>query len=311
VRYAAAYLRVNTQILSEDQNWACTVVGTSPDFLPIREWAMGKGEAFTHQDVANGTQVAILGQTVVDSLFGHQADPVGQSIRIRNVPFTVVGVLEEKGQSAMGQNADDVVIIPHSTFLARISGGFNQFIAGEIYVKTTPGTTAATAEAIAELLRERHRIQPGGEDDFNIRDLAEIAAASNEGVQTFSMLLASIALVSLLVGGIGIMNIMLVSVTERTREIGLRMAVGARPMDILSQFLVESVVLSLTGGLLGVGLGRLASDQLAQRFEWSMALNPDIIGLAMAFSAVVGVIFGLYPAWKASRLDPIEALRHE
>ncbi|MDX9719247.1 MAG: ABC transporter permease [Myxococcota bacterium] len=310
-QYVAPLLRLNAQVLSEEQNWACSINGTSPEYFDIQEWKLGAGEPFSEVHLSAGAQVAVLGATVADQLFGYQVDPVQQSIRIRNVPFTVLGVLQEKGQSAMGQNADDVVLIPYTTFNKRLERRSQQFVAGEIYVKAVAGKSSECSRAITMLLRERHQLQPGEEDDFSVRDLAEIASARQEGVQTFSLLLASIAAVSLLVGGIGIMNIMLVSVTERTREIGLRMAVGARPVDILSQFLIESMVLSLTGGILGVGLGFFASQRLAEQFQWAMPINPDIIGVAMGFSALVGIVFGIYPAWKASRLDPIEALRHE
>ena len=240
------------------------------------------------------------------------ADPVGHTVRIKKIPFQVIGVLERKGQSAMGQDFDDCAFLPYTTFSAKIQGGLQKYISGSIVVgaASAEGTVRAQKQ-IAELLRDRHHTPAGGDDDFSIRNLTEMASAQQEGAETLTALLASIAAVSLLVGGIGIMNIMLVSVTERTREIGIRMAVGARPRDILAQFLVEALALSLAGGILGVLIGLFAARQLASHFQWPILVRPDIVIISVGFSGLVGVIFGLYPAQKAARLDPIEALRFE
>jgi putative ABC transport system permease protein len=249
---------------------------------------------------------------VAEKLYGASANPVGQVVRVRNVPFTVVGVLGKKGQSPFGQDFDDVVVIPVTTFQQKIQGGLKAFIAGQIVVSSVGEDGNARAQRqIRALLRDRHRLGAEAEDDFQIRNPSEIASAQQEGMRTLTTLLMAIAAVSLLVGGIGIMNIMLVSVTERTREIGLRMAVGARARDIQLQFLVEALALSMSGGLIGVGLGLGLAGWMAGAFGWSMLIRPDVILLAVGFSALVGVGFGFYPALKASRLDPITALRFE
>ena len=312
VRYVAPNLRSNQQIVSEEQNWSTSVTGTTPEYFSIRNWPAARGGLFTQSDVDTGTKVVVLGKSVADKLFGPDSDPVGQTVRIKNTPFEVIGIAAAKGQSSQGQDYDDAVFVPSSTFQAKIQGGLSKFVSGSLYVGAEPsiGTTVAQNE-ITELMRERHQIRRGMDDDFSIRNLAEMASAQEEGTKTMTTLLASIAAVSLLVGGIGIMNIMLVSVTERTREIGVRMAVGAKPRHILAQFLVESLTLSLLGGLLGVALGSLAAQQLSSRFGWTMLIRVDVIVVAVGFSALVGVVFGLYPAHKASRLDPIQALRFE
>ena len=312
VRLAVPSLRSVSQILSEDQNWSTTVTGTTPEYFEIRSWGMQRGAAFTSSDVDGATKVAVLGQTVSDRLFGPGNDAVGQIVRIRNIPFQVVGVMQRKGQSPQGQDYDDAVLVPSSTFQSKIQGGLQKFINGAIFVSAvSPGETARAQREVEGLLRDRHRIQPGADDDFSIRNLTEIASAQQEGTRTLTLLLSSIAAVSLLVGGIGIMNIMLVSVTERTREIGLRMAVGAKPKDILAQFLAEALALSTAGGLFGVGLGLFVANRLATQFDWPMLVRPDIIVVSVGFSSLVGIAFGLYPARKASLLDPIEALRYE
>jgi putative ABC transport system permease protein len=311
VRSAAVQLRTTAQVLSDDQNWTTSVTGTSPEFFDIRAWPIGTGALFTASDVDSGNKVAVLGKTVADKLFGAGVDPVGLTVRVKNVPFTVVGVLASKGQSAMGQDWDDVVYVPQSAYLAKIQGGLQKYVAGAILVGATAGQTKRAERQITELLRDRHRVPPGGDDDFSIRNLTDIAGAQQQGVSTITTLLAAIAAVSLVVGGIGIMNIMLVSVTERTREIGIRMAVGARPRDILAQFLVEALTLAVAGGGIGVVLGIVAAQRLAAHFGWPMLIRPDIVAVSVAFSALVGVVFGIYPARKASRLDPIEALRFE
>ena len=312
VRYVAPNLRATAQLVSDEQNWSTSVTGTNDEYFLVRNWSMQKGHGFSQSDVETGNKVVVLGKTVADNLFGLDAEPVGQVVRIKNTPFVVVGVAATKGQSPTGQDYDDGAFIPYSTFQAKVQGGLSKFMAGALFVGADPavGTTAAQRD-ISELLRERHQLRQGADDDFTIRNLAEMASAQEEGTRTMTTLLASIAAVSLLVGGIGIMNIMLVSVTERTREIGVRMAVGAKPRHILAQFLVEALTLSLLGGLLGVVLGTLSARQLADSFGWTMIIRPDVVALAVSFSALVGVVFGLYPAHKASRLDPIQALRFE
>ncbi len=312
VRYAAPVLRVNAQVQSEDQNWSTSVVGSTVAYFTIRSWRASQGRIALDGDIESGAKVAILGQTVVDKLFGPHANPVGQSVRIRNMPFEVIGVLERKGQSPMGQDYDDTVILPVTTFQSKIQGGLTKFIAGAIFVgAVSADATSRAQQEIEGLLRDRHHIQAGTDDDFSVRNLSEIASAQQEGARVMTTLLAAVAAVALLVGGIGIMNIMLVSVTERTREIGVRMAVGAKPRDILLQFLAEALALSLAGGVIGAALGLLAARQLAGRFHWPMLIQPAIIAISVGFSGLVGIAFGLYPARKASLLDPIEALRFE
>jgi putative ABC transport system permease protein len=312
VKWAAPQLTARTQALADDQNWNTQVVGTTPAYFDIRSWAIASGSRFTDSDAETGTKVIVLGQTVVDNLFGKNADPIGQTVRLNNVPFNVIGVAAKKGQSPFGQDYDDAVWIPVKTFQAKIQGSLGNYIPGQIYVSATSEEDTERAEAqVTALLRDRHHLSANADDDFSIRNLAEIASAQQESTSTFTTLLAAIAAVSLLVGGIGIMNIMLVSVTERTREIGIRMAVGAKPHHILAQFLVESMALSLIGGLIGVGLGILAANKLAAVFQWTTVIRPDIVVVAVAFSAAVGIGFGLYPARKASQLDPIQALRYE
>jgi putative ABC transport system permease protein len=311
VRSAAPVLRSSAQLVSEDQNWTTTVQGTTPEYFDIRSWTVANGSNLTQSDVEGGTKVIVLGQTVASRLFG-SGDPVGQVVRIKNTPFQVVGVLQAKGQSPTGQDYDDGAFVPVTTFQSKIQGGLQKYLSGTIFVSAVSAADTSRAQgAVTALLRDRHRIPTGGDDDFSIRNLTEIAGAQQEGTKTMTTLLASIALVSLLVGGIGIMNIMLVSVTERTREIGVRMAVGAKPHHILAQFLVEALTLSLLGGLVGVGLGVAGGARLASTFGWPMLVRPDIVVVSVVFSALVGVCFGLYPARKASLLDPIEALRYE
>jgi putative ABC transport system permease protein len=312
VRYVAPQLQTRAQVAAEGQNWNTQVQGTTGDFFAIRNWKPRRGVLLTDDDERSGAKIALVGNTVVDNLFGPYGDPVGQVIRIGNVPFEVVGVLETKGQTPFGQDMDDVVIIPASTYRAKLAGGLQQYIDGSILVgAVSRDATTAIQPAIEDLLRRQHRIRADGEDDFSVRNMSDLASAQQEGADTMQSLLAGIALVSLLVGGIGIMNIMLVSVTERTREIGLRMAIGARPRSILSQFLVEAVTLSLLGGVVGIGAGLGAAKYLVARFDWPMLVQPAIIMVAVAFSAAIGIGFGLYPAFKASRLDPIQALRYE
>ena len=312
VKAAAPQLRSNQSIVSDELNWTTSVTGTSPEYFEIRNWPAAYGNIFTQGDVDAGSKVVVIGQTVSERLFGRSANPVGQTVRIGQSPFSVVGVLERKGQSPSGQDYDDAAFIPVTTFAQRIQGGLGKFLTGTIYVQATgPDTTQRALADVQALLRDRHHIPPGGEDDFSLRNLSEVASAQQQGTETMTTLLASVAAVSLLVGGIGIMNIMLVSVTERTREIGLRMAIGAKPRSILLQFLVEALVLSLAGGLVGVALGVGSASWLAGKFRWPMQIQIDVIAISVIFSALVGVVFGLYPARKASQLDPIDALRYE
>ena len=312
VKAVAPSLRATQSIVSDELNWTTSITGTTPEYFEIRSWPIEQGAPFTHADVDAGTKVIVLGATVVSKLYGPTANPVGQTVRVGNTPFTVVGVASKKGQSATGQDFDDAAFIPSSTFARRIQGGLGKYMNGQMYVQATSSeTTTRALEDIRALLRDRHKIPASGEDDFSIRNLAEIAGAQAQGTDTMTTLLASVAAVSLVVGGIGIMNIMLVSVTERTREIGIRMAIGAKPASILLQFLIEALVLSIAGGLLGAALGVGVATYLASKFAWPMSIQVDVIVVSVAFSALVGIVFGLYPARKASQLDPIDALRYE
>jgi putative ABC transport system permease protein len=312
VQAAAPVLRVSTVLQSEDQNWTTGVIGTTPEYLDIRNWRIAHGRGLTPEDIESDAKVVVLGRTVIEKLYGPGANPVGQLVRIKTQPFLVVGVLVRKGQSPMGQDYDDMAIVPRSSFQTKVQGGLSKFLGGAIFVSAvSPTVTTRAEQQIASLLRERHRLPVGAADDFSVRNLSEIASAQQQGTAVLTTLLASIAAVSLLVGGIGIMNIMLVSVTERTREIGIRMAVGGRPRDILAQFVTEALALSIGGGLLGVAFGLGAAVLLAHQFHWPTVIRPVTMAVSMGFSALVGVVFGLYPAQKAARLDPIEALRFE
>ncbi len=313
VQAVAPSSRSGAQVVYGNNNWATSIYGTTPDYLTIRDIAIQSGAAFTDQDVDADAKVALLGQTVVDNLF-NGADPVGQVIRIKRVPLTVVGTLVPKGQSPTGQDQDDVVIVPISTAQKKLFG-VNQARAnsvGSLMVQARgPQFIQAAQDEMRSVLRQRHHLQSGQDDDFSIRNLEEVFQAQETSSRVMSILLAAIASVSLIVGGIGIMNIMLVSVTERTREIGLRQAVGAKTRDILTQFLVEAVTLSILGGVIGIALGILASKLISMFAQWSTLVSPGAILLAFVFSALVGVFFGFYPARKAALLDPIEALRYE
>lgn len=296
------------QVVSENQNWSTAVLGVSPSYFQIRNWHSVKGRLFTDQEVSAGAKVALLGQIVVRNLFGSE-DPVGKIIRIKNVPFHVIGVMEPKGQSGFGGDQDDTVIIPYTTDMRRITGiaYFNFLIAG---AKSQDQVPAASAQ-ITEILREQHHIAPQKESDFTIRTQDEFAQAAQQSYSVLLVLLASVAGISLLVGGIGIMNIMLVSVTERTREIGIRMAVGATERDILYQFLVEAVVLSVIGGIIGILFGASIAVLISRFAHWRILISSGAVVLSFAFSAFVGIFFGYYPARRASSLNPIDALRYE
>jgi putative ABC transport system permease protein len=311
VRYAAPLLRGTTQVLSDEQNWSTQIFGTTPDYFGIRKWAASSGTLLPDAE-ESAEKVVVLGQTVVDHLFGAGVEAVGHTVRIHNVPFQVIGVLARKGQSAMGQDYDDGVYVPVKSFQGKVQGGLAGYISGPLYIGASSAEGTARAERqVTELLRDRHHIGAGDHDDFSIRNLTETASAQDDSAKALTFLLAGVAAISLLVGGIGIMNIMLVSVTERTREIGVRMAVGAKPWHILAQFLTESLALSALGGLLGVALGIAASGKLAAYFHWPSLVRVDVPLIAIGFSVLVGVVFGIYPAMKASRLHPIQALRYE
>jgi len=308
VAYVAAGVRTGGQVVAGETNWSTEIFGTDVDWPQIRAWNVERGTFFSDAEVKAGTKVAILGATVAENLFP-DSDPLGAVIRIKNVPFRVLGVLERKGGSMMGQDQDDQVVIPYTTAMKRVIGTtrLNIVMAG---ARSSDGIRQAMNE-IAALIRQRHRIPSGQDDDVTMRSQEEIAATAGQTTRTLSILLASVAAISLVVGGIGIMNIMLVSVTERTREIGIRMAVGAKARHVLGQFLLESVSLSIVGGAVGVGLGVGASLLIARLAGWPVAIDPGSVALAFGFAALVGISFGLYPASKASRLDPIEALRYE
>jgi putative ABC transport system permease protein len=313
VAAVAPIVRGGVQVVSGNNNWATSAQGVTPDYMTIRDATMMSGQFFTSQDVDSAAKTAVLGQTVAVNLFG-DSDPVGQVVIIKNVPFTVAGVLTPKGQSPSGQDQDDIILLPISTAKQKVMGAnkANAKAVNTLMVQAIgPEAMAQAQDEMTLLLRERHRILPGDEDDFTIRNLAEVFAAQETSAQVMSILLGAIASVSLIVGGIGIMNIMLVSVTERTREIGLRLAVGARTGDILSQFLVEAVTLSVLGGIIGIALGLAASFAIAYFADWATEVSLLSVLLAFLFSALVGVFFGYYPARKAALLDPIEALRYE
>jgi len=311
VKSVAPHLSGVAQVIFGNQNWSTVVYGTIPELLEIREWSLASGRSFIQQDLDGAGKVCILGKTVVDNLFGGM-DPIGQIVRIKKVPFTVIGVLNPKGQSTWGTDQDDTVFVPLSTAQKRL---FGQKFPGMVRVITVqarePEVMKTVEDQVTELLRQRHRIQPGQENDFSVRNLTEVASSAEESARVMSLLLGAIASISLIVGGIGIMNIMLVSVTERTREIGIRIAVGAKRRDILLQFLIESLVLSLVGGIMGIGVGVAGTLILSSFTQWPTLFSVHAILLAFLFSGTVGVFFGFYPARKASLLNPIEALRYE
>ncbi len=302
-------VQTRAQVVANGANWRTQIQGVSADFPEIRDWATSSGMFFAEQDVRTDRRVAVIGQTLVKNLFDG-SDPVGAQIQIGREPFTVVGVLAAKGQNAMGGDQDDVILVPYTTALTRLAGGFTRI--GQILASAASPQDMAAAQAdIRSIMRESHRIADGDPDDFTIRNQTDIAEMAQGTTKVMTMLLAAIASVSLIVGGIGIMNIMLVSVTERTREIGIRLAIGGRGSDVLTQFLVESVVMSLAGGLLGIGVGTGGARLIAALTGWGASTPLGAIVLAVGFSAAVGVFFGFYPARKAAALNPIQALRYE
>jgi putative ABC transport system permease protein len=308
VAYVSPRSRTGAQVITGNLNWGTAIEGVGVDWPFVRSWNVERGTFFDESEVRAAAKVCVLGATVANALFEGQ-DPIGQTVRIKNFPFRVIGVLETKGGSLMGQDQDDVVIAPYTTVmrLLKNSQKIDMFMASAV----SRSDVGEAQKEIEALLRQRHRLQPGQDSDFMIRSQQEIAQTADETSHTLSVLLASAASISLLVGGIGIMNIMLVSVTERTREIGIRMAIGAKGRDILTQFLIEALALSIAGGAIGIALGVAASRLLAWKAHWPIVLSPAAVALAFGFSAAIGVFFGFYPARKASRLDPIEALRYE
>ncbi len=308
VQNVSPELRSAAQVAAGNQNWMTSILGEGEDYLEIRQWPLSDGSMFTAQDVRGANKVAVIGKTTATQLFG-DSNPIGQIIRIKNVPFVVVGQLTPKGLSVMGTDQDDVVIVPYTSAMKRVLGVTT--LRG-ITVQAAQGSDLKGVQAeITQVIRQRHKIQPGREDDFTVRTQQEIAETATQASQTMTLLLSAVALVSLIVGGIGVMNIMLVSVTERTREIGIRMAVGARSKDLLLQFLIEAVTLSLIGGVIGIACGIGGAKALTLFNNWPMGIPLMWIIIAFLVSALVGIVFGFYPAYKASRLNPIDALRYE
>ncbi len=304
----AGGVQTSTQVVWKSNNWYTQVLGTDPSYFQVRAWPIAQGVSFDSEDLEKASNVAVIGETVRRKLFG-VVNPVGQVIRIKNLPFRVIGVLTAKGSSGFGQDQDDLVIVPLTTAQRKIMGitWLNW-----VYVSAaSPGVSDSVQAAITGLLRARHSIQPGSEDDFSVRSMAEFASTLKQISTTLTLLLGSVASVALLVGGIGIMNIMLVSVTERTREIGIRIAIGATEADVQLQFLIEAIMLSLIGGILGIIAGELASWLVDELLSWSFSVSFSAVSLAVVFSMTIGVAFGYYPARRASRLNPIEALRYE
>ena len=308
VAFASPVLRRPEQVVAGNLNWSSLTQGVAPEFQQIREWQVAEGRFLNDGDMESAAKVAVVGQTVVNQLFGND-NPLDAVIRIRNIPFRIIGVLAPKGQTSQGTDQDDTILIPYTTMQKRLMR--ITYVQSIVVSAVSADRVQEAQEQISALLRQRHRIGPDREDDFMIRNLSDIAEAASTSARVMAILLGSVASISLLVGGIGIMNIMLVSVTERTREIGIRMAVGARGRDIMLQFLVEAVVMAATGGAIGILLGVGSSEVLKFWAQWPTLVSPTVVAIAFLFSGAVGVFFGFYPAKKASTLDPIEALRYE
>jgi putative ABC transport system permease protein len=310
IKWVAPMLQTRTQVASEDANWNTSVIGTTTIWFKIRSWDVGQGAAFDEDAGNSNAKIAVIGKTVATQLYG-TTNPVGQTIRIAGQPYEVVGVLAAKGQGPMGDN-DDILVVPVKTYQQKLEKGLAKYIKGQVLISQVDDNLAErTMSQITALLRDRHKLDSADEDDFRIRNPAEFAQAQQDSTQRIATLLAIVAAVSLFVGGIGVMNIMLVSVIERTREIGIRMAVGAKPIDVMTQFLVESLVLATIGGLLGLALGAGAAKYMAGYFGWKFFFPAATAAIAFFVAGGVGVVFGLYPAIRASRLDPITALRYE
>jgi len=311
VEFAAPSVRTTSQVIYGNMNWSTVVMGTTPELFDIREWGVVNGRSIGQQDVDGAAKVCLLGQTVAENLFGEE-DPVGKIVRIKKVPFTVIGVLERKGQSPQGQDQDDSIFVPLKTAQRNLVRSQFTNTVGAVLVKAKSEELLDKAEQeVQALLNQRHRITNGKEPDYTIRNLSEILAVAEQSSRAMSLLLGSVASISLIVGGIGIMNIMLVSVTERTREIGIRMAIGARRNDILMQFMTEAVLLTMIGGIIGIGLGAGGAMVVSKMLEWPTLISVQSVTIAFLFSAAVGIFFGFYPARKAARLNPIDALRYE
>ena len=314
VAVAAPQVRGSGQIIFGNKNWSTAIYGVTPEYKQARDWEIKAGRWFNHDEVRSAAKVALIGETLVENLFEPDENPIGQIIRVKRVPFTIVGTLVPKGETPRGNDMDDTIFIPLSTAKKRIVGGrrLSGRLVNIMYVKSnTAEEVDETIREMTNLLRQRHRLRPGQPDDFFVRNLSSILEARADSSRVMTLLLAAVASISLIVGGIGIMNIMLVSVTERTREIGLRMAIGARRRDIMLQFLIEAITLSLIGGAVGVALGVIGSFGIASLGNWQTIIKPESIILAFGFAAAVGIFFGYYPARKAAQLDPIEALRYE
>ena len=310
-QYLAAGVRTRDQVVAAGQNWNTTIQGTDIEFPQIRFWDVQLGTFFTTTHVQSAAKVALLGSVVRDNLFGEGVDPVGARIRIRNQSFQVLGVMAAKGSGQFGEDQDDAIFVPYTTVNKKLRGRDGTNISEVTISAASADRINAVADEITAVLREEHGLGPGEDNDFMVRTQEDMTSMRTQTTQTMTGLLASIAGVSLIVGGIGIMNIMLVSVTERTREIGLRMAVGAKGKDVLWQFLVEAIALSLVGGLIGVGFGFAVSGGLTEFLQWPARVPPDAVVISVGFAAVIGVVFGFYPAWKGAQLDPIESLRFE
>ena len=310
-QYLTASVNTRDQVVAAGQNWLTRIEGSDVELPLIRFWKVEMGTFFAPADVSGAAKVAVLGSVVRDNLFGEGSDPVGQTIRIRNLSFKVVGVMEAKGSGSFGDDQDDTIFAPYTTVQRKLRGRDGTNISGITIKARSADDIARTTAQIEEVLRVEHELIQGQDNDFMVRTQEDMASMRSEMTQTMTLFTLAIAVVSLIVGGIGIMNIMLVSVTERTREIGLRMAVGAKGQDVLWQFLVEAVALSLVGGLIGVGVGFAVAQGLTQFLGWATTVTSDAIGVSVGFAAVIGVVFGFYPAWKGAQLDPIESLRFE